>query len=148
LRQYELTFIVRPDIDEDSLAAVIARVQQTITANGGTVLRTDNWGKRRLAYQIRRYSEGYYTLVHTEMNDKAIRETERMLKLSEDVMRHLLVHVEPGTLCEAPAAPAPVPAPAPEVAPAPAPEAAPAPAPAEPEAGADTGSEEGPAGEA
>jgi ribosomal protein S6 len=76
LRQYELTYIVRPDADDEAVAAVTARVEQVITTNGGRVLKVDPWGKRRLAYPIRRY-------------------TERFLKLSEDVFRHLLVRVEP-----------------------------------------------------
>jgi len=95
LREYELTYIVRPDIEEEALAAVTARIEQTIANNGGRVLKTESWGKRRLAYPIRRYNEGFYTLLRAELTDKAIREAERQLKLSEDVIRHLLVHVEP-----------------------------------------------------
>jgi small subunit ribosomal protein S6 len=95
LRQYELTYIVRPDADDETVAAVTARVGQVITTNGGRVLKVDAWGKRRLAYPIRRYTEGIYTLLLAELNDRAIRETERHLKLSEDVFRHLLVRVEP-----------------------------------------------------
>ena len=101
MREYELTYIVRPDIDDEAVAAVAARIEQTITGNGGRVLKADSWGKRRLAYPVRRYVEGTYILLHTELTDKAIRETERQIKLSEDVIRHLLVRVEPA---EAPAA--------------------------------------------
>jgi len=89
-----LTYIIRPDVDEEAAAAVAARMEQTISTNGGRVLKTDSWGKRRLAYPIRRYSEGYYILLLTELNDKAIREVERQMKLSEDIIRHLLVRVE------------------------------------------------------
>ncbi|MCL6430511.1 MAG: 30S ribosomal protein S6 [Anaerolineae bacterium] len=98
MREYELTYIIRPDVDEETLAAVSARVEQTITANGGRILKTDYpWGRerRRLAYPIRRYNEGFYILHRTELNDKAIREVERQLRLSEDVIRHLLIRVEP-----------------------------------------------------
>lgn len=95
MKEYELTYIVRPDLDEETLGAVEARVAQTITTNGGQVHKTDHWGKRRLAYPIRRYNEGYYILLRTELTDKAIAEAERQLKLSEDVIRHLLVRVEP-----------------------------------------------------
>ena len=97
MREYELTYIVRPDVDEEGLAAITARVQQVITSNGGRVIKADSWGKRRLAYPIRRYTEGYYTFLRTELTDKAIREVERQLKLSEDVFRHLLVRVEETT---------------------------------------------------
>ena len=100
MRLYELTYIVRPDMDDEAVAAVAARLEQTITANGGTVLKTENWGKRRLAYPIRRYSEGHYILLHAELTDKAIREAERQIKISEDIIRHLLVRVEPEALPE------------------------------------------------
>ena len=102
MREYELTYIVRPDVDEETLAAIEERVAKTIAANGGQVLKTDHWGKRRLAYPIRRHNEGFYIFLRTELTDKAIAEIERQLKLSEDVIRHLLVRVEP---VEAPAVP-------------------------------------------
>ncbi len=94
MNTYELTYIVRPDVDDEAVAAVAARVEQTITSNGGSVLRTDSWGKRRLAYPIRRYNEGTYILLRAELTDQAIREVDRSLKLSEDVIRHLLVRAE------------------------------------------------------
>ncbi len=103
MREYELTYIIRPDADEEGVAAIAARVEQVLTSNGGRVLKTDTWGKRRLAYAINRYTEGYYILLRAELNDKAIREIERFLKISEDVFRHLLVRVEPTTEAEEPA---------------------------------------------
>ena len=109
MREYELTYIVRPDIDDEAVAAVASRVEQTITANGGRVLKSTSWGKRRLAYPIRRYNEGTYILLRTEMGDQAIREVDRHLKLSEDVIRHLLVRAEETETAEA-AAPAEPPA--------------------------------------
>lgn len=103
MREYELTYIVRPDIDDEAVAAVAARVEQTIATHGGRVLKSTSWGKRRLAYPIRRYHEGTYILLRTEMADQAIREVERHLKLSEDVIRHLLVRAEEVGPAEAPA---------------------------------------------
>lgn len=94
MRLYELTFIVRPDIEDEALAAVTARVEQIITANGGKVVKNEPWGKRRLAYPIRRHNEGHYIHLRAELTDQAIREIERQLKISEDVIRHLLVRVE------------------------------------------------------
>lgn len=94
MREYELTYIVRPDVEEEALGAVRARVEQTITNHGGRVIKTETWGKRRLAYPIRHYNEGHYVFLRVELTDKAIQETERQLKLSEDVIRHLLVRVE------------------------------------------------------
>jgi|YelNatPaOPRAMG01_1025707.scaffolds.fasta_scaffold256376_1 small subunit ribosomal protein S6 len=107
MREYELTYIVRPDIDDEAVATVASRVEQTITANGGRVLKSTSWGKRRLAYPIRRYNEGTYILLRAEMADRAIREVERQLKLSEDVIRHLLVRVEEPEAAEAAVPPEP-----------------------------------------
>jgi len=115
LRAYELTYIIRPDIDDEATAAVAARVEQVITSNGGSVLKTDSWGKRRLAYTIGRYNEGTYILLRTELTDRAIREVDRSLKLSEDVIRHLLVRAEEAL----PEVQAEVPEAAPEAPPAP-----------------------------
>lgn len=95
MREYELTYIVRPDIEDEAVANIAARVEQVITSNGGRVLKTDMWGKRRLAYPLRRYTEGYYIFLRTELTDQAIREVERSIKLSEDILRHLLVRAEP-----------------------------------------------------
>lgn len=95
MRQYELTYIIRPDLDEEAVAAVAQRVEQVIRDHGGRVLKVEPWGKRPLAYSIRRYNEGYYLLLLTELNEAAIREIERHMKLSEDIIRYLLVRVEP-----------------------------------------------------
>lgn len=95
MRLYELTYIIRPDLEDEAVAGVAARLEQTISTNGGRVLKTDNWGKRHLAYPIRRYTEGHYILLHTELTEQAIREVERQIKISEDIIRHLLVRVEP-----------------------------------------------------
>ncbi len=106
MKEYELTYIVRPDIDDEALAALTARVEQTVTTNGGRVIKADSWGKRRLAYPIRRYTEGTYIFLRAELTDKAIREVDRQLKLSEDAIRHLLVRAEePLEVAEAPATP-------------------------------------------
>ena len=100
MRQYELTYIIRPDLDEEAVAAVAQRVEQIIRDNGGRVLKVEPWGKRPLAYSIQHYNEGHYILLLTELNDVVIREIERHMKLSEDIIRHLLVRVEPVEVAE------------------------------------------------
>jgi small subunit ribosomal protein S6 len=105
VKEYELTYIIRPDIDEEAVAGVTARVEQVISANNGRVLRTNSWGKRRLAYPINRHNEGHYILLRAELQDRTIREVERYIKLSEDIIRHLLVRVEPARAVEPVAAP-------------------------------------------
>jgi small subunit ribosomal protein S6 len=94
LRTYELLFIVQPEVDEDGLRAVTEGVQQVITDNGGEIVRVDLMGRRRLAYPIRKRDAGFYVLVHAKMERPAILEVERHVKLSEDILRHLLVRLD------------------------------------------------------
>ncbi|MBC7264687.1 MAG: 30S ribosomal protein S6 [Chloroflexi bacterium] len=91
---YELTFILQPNLDEDGLAQAVQKVADIVTAAGGTVNATEPWGKRRLAYPIRHFEEGYYVLQRVDLPAKGPREVDRAIKLVEDVIRHLIVRVE------------------------------------------------------
>lgn len=93
MREYELVYIVRPDMEEEGLEAVKSKVNEVISASGGQVKEVDAWGKRRLAYPIQRLWEGYYIVNRVQLEPKAIKEVERSLKLSEEVIRHLLVRI-------------------------------------------------------
>ncbi len=94
MRTYELMFIVQADLEEEALAAVLERVQQVITTNGGEVVRAEQLGRRKLAYPINHRETGLYMLIHAQMERNAILELERHLRLSEDVLRHLLVRLD------------------------------------------------------
>ena len=94
MRTYELMFIVRPEIEEEALDALVERVQQIMTDNGGQVEKVDRMGRRRLAYPIQKRREGHYVLIQAGLEQAAMTELERNLKLSEDVIRHLLVRVD------------------------------------------------------
>jgi len=94
LRTYELVFIVQPALDEEGLNALVEQVQQVITENEGEIVKVEQMGKRRLAYPIRHLRDGYYVLMHAKLERLAMAELERMLKLSEDVLRHLLVRLD------------------------------------------------------
>ena len=91
---YELMFIVRPELDEEQVGAATDKVHQLIVANGGSVTKTANWGKRRLAYQVGPHREGYYVVSNFEIDTPKITELERVLKISDTVFRHLLVRRE------------------------------------------------------
>ena len=95
MRQYELTFIVHPDLDDTAFKELIERVQGWITEAGGKVEKVDLWGKRKLAYLIRKQEEGQYVLMQTEMEPSFCAELERNLRLQEPVMRFLIVLKEP-----------------------------------------------------
>lgn len=91
---YELVYIVRPTVDEQALAAVNERVERIVAGNGGEITRRDDWGKRRLAYPITKFNEGFYSVLQLNLPPTAVREIERSLKLTEDVLRYIVVRLE------------------------------------------------------
>ncbi len=90
-RQYELVYILQPQLDEAGINSFDGRLCDTIVAQGGSDIATEVWGKRTLAYPIERYYEGYYILHRFQMPPTGTEEVERLLRFSEDVMRHLLM---------------------------------------------------------
>ena len=94
MHNYEFTFIVHPDVEDEGMTGVVEKVSQFITGGGGQITNVNHWGRRRLAYPIRRQREGYYVLMHVQLDPQSINELERNLKLTEEVIRYLLVRVE------------------------------------------------------
>jgi small subunit ribosomal protein S6 len=94
VRAYELIFIGDPELDQEALDATVERIQGVITANGGEIIKVDSMGRRRLAYPIKRRREGHYMLIHARLDNTAIAELERSLRLAEDVLRHMLVRLD------------------------------------------------------
>ena len=93
LRDYELVLIINPDAGEEAIEAILDSLNKYITGNEGTVSNTERWGKKKLAYPIRRFLEGHYVLMQFRMNPASGRQLEVNLKISEDVMRHLLINL-------------------------------------------------------
>ena len=91
MRSYELVFIVNPDLDETALTEVINRVKGWIVDDGGEVTQIDLWGKRRLAYPIRKQNEGHYVLFKANMAPQFGITLERNLRFLEPVLRFLTV---------------------------------------------------------
>ena len=91
MRNYELTFIVPSDVTEDDVNTVVTQVQGWVEGVQGKVAGVDRWGRRRLAYDIGEYQEGHYVLLNLELNPQATFELERNLKLSDKVLRYLLI---------------------------------------------------------
>ncbi|WP_214828917.1 30S ribosomal protein S6 [Exiguobacterium algae] len=89
MRKYELLYIIRPSVDEEAKKALIERFNNVITENGGTVEKTTDMGKRRFAYEINKMREGYYVLLNITAEPKAIQEAERLMKISDDVVRQM-----------------------------------------------------------
>jgi len=91
MRSYEVIYIVHPDLDENALKGVNDRVQGWITAAGGTVDNVDNWGKRRMAYSIRKQREGQYVYIEAQFAPAFSAELERNMRLLEPVMRYSII---------------------------------------------------------
>jgi len=90
MRPYEFMYIIRPDLDEDAINGVVEKYSQLIANNGGEVANSNRWGKRRLAYEVKDFKEGIYMLVHFNGEPATERELERVLKISDDVIRYLI----------------------------------------------------------
>jgi len=91
VREYELIFIVHPDLDETAFNEVVERVKSWITEDGGEVSKIDLCGKRRLAYPIRKLNEGQYILMDTQMNPSFGAQLEHNLRFLEPVLRFSLI---------------------------------------------------------
>jgi len=91
MREYELVLIIHPDLDEASFNEIVERVSGWITEDGGEIIKTDVWGKRQLAYPIRKLNEGQYVLLQTKMNAQFGTTIERNLRYMETVLRYMLI---------------------------------------------------------
>ena len=94
LRDYELTVVIAPETSEEKLEASIESINRYVTSRGGTVQDVHKWGKRKLAYPIKHFIEGYYFLLQFKMKPRDGRELEHNLRISEEVLRHLLISIE------------------------------------------------------
>jgi len=93
VRQYEVIFIVHPDLDDDALNEVIDRVSSWISDEDGEITNTELWGKRKLAYPIRKQPEGIYVVMQTKMTMTADSQLERNLSYLEPVMRYSIIAI-------------------------------------------------------
>ena len=91
MKAYELLFFVAPSIDEETRLAVMKRIDTAITADNGTVDNVDNWGKRKLAYEVNGLTDGDYTLIDFHANPESIAELHRVLRITDAVERFMIV---------------------------------------------------------
>ncbi|MBM7693561.1 small subunit ribosomal protein S6 [Peribacillus deserti] len=94
MRKYEIMYIIRPNIEEDSKKALVERFNTILTDNGAELAETKDWGKRRLAYEINDFRDGYYQLLKVNAGTEAVEEFDRLAKISEDIIRHIVVKEE------------------------------------------------------
>lgn len=94
-RQYDLLFICRPDTPEPEIDKIIATVEHAATEKGGKIESTEKWGRRRMAYAVKRLREGYYVyMVVRSTHSEVIKELERRLKVSDAVIKYLTVRLD------------------------------------------------------
>lgn len=92
MQTYELVFIVAPTVEDgDALQAQVETVSGRVSQLGGEISKVDIWGRRRLAYPIRKFNEGHYVLMNLLLPPESVASLERDLKISESVLRHLVV---------------------------------------------------------
>ncbi|WP_049320693.1 30S ribosomal protein S6 [Mammaliicoccus sciuri] len=95
MRTYEVMYVVRPNIEDEARKAVVERFKGILSSNGSEIIEEKDWGKRRLAYEIQDFTEGFYNIVRVKsVNDEAISEFDRLAKISDDIIRHIVVREE------------------------------------------------------
>lgn len=91
-KKYEITYIIRPDIEESAKSALIERFDKILTDNGAKVLSSKDWSKRRFAYEIGGFNEGTYHIVTlTTDTDTSLNEFDCLSKINDDILRHMIV---------------------------------------------------------
>ena len=92
MRTYEIMYIVRPNIEEDAKKAVVERFNGILASEGSEVLEVKDWGKRRLAYEINDFKEGFYNIVRIKTdNNKSTDEFQRLAKINDDIIRYIVI---------------------------------------------------------
>lgn len=91
MNSYELLYIVKADMEDEARTALISRFSDLIVADGGEIVETDEWGKRKFAYPINYINEGYYVLVNFKAQPSLIAELERNFRITEDTIRFMFV---------------------------------------------------------
>ena len=94
-RKYEITYIIRPDMEESAKSDLVARFDKILTDNGATIADSKDWSTRRFAYPIEKYTEGTYHVVNlTTDTDEALNEFDRLALISQDIIRHIIINKE------------------------------------------------------
>ena len=91
---YEIALIIRPEIEEEGQEALIERLSEILTSAGGEVSEVETWGRRRLAYPIRKIQEGFYYFIQGQFSASVLPELERTIKLNEDILKHMVLRTD------------------------------------------------------
>ena len=90
-RDYELVVILNPEIGDDAIEGSLERLNQGVTSRGGEIVESNHWGRRRLAYPIKRFMEGNYVVNQIKLDPAQVPDLEASLRISEEVIRHMII---------------------------------------------------------
>lgn len=93
MQDYELVAMISPEVDEDGVSKIVDKVTQSIGSRGGAVGEIKNWGKRRLAYPVKRFMEADYLVARFKLMPKSVKELEKEIGAVADILRYLVVRV-------------------------------------------------------
>ncbi|MGE5581595.1 MAG: 30S ribosomal protein S6 [Bacillota bacterium] len=91
MRDYEAVYILKSALEDEAIDAAVTRFEDVVKNAGGEIVKTDRWGKRRLAFEVNGNIEGYYVLMNFKSPSNAAQELERVLRISDDVVRQLVI---------------------------------------------------------
>jgi small subunit ribosomal protein S6 len=91
---YETIYIIHPELNEDDVEEHIKRVENLVTRLGGEILKTERWGKKRLAYEVNKHRYGYYVLLRLQANASVLPELERHYRLTEGIIKSLVIRLK------------------------------------------------------
>ena len=94
MTKYECMYILKPDLEEEAKNALVAKFSDIVAQNGGEIEKVDEWGKKRLAYPINYINDGYYVLMYFSAPAALPAELERNFKISDDVMRYIVINLD------------------------------------------------------
>lgn len=94
LRTYEALYIVKPDLDDETIQTIAKKVESLVTEDGGTIVRSELWGRRRLAYEVKKFQEGYYILLRFTAKPTFVPRLENHFRLVEEIIRFLVVYFD------------------------------------------------------
>ena len=94
-RDYELGFILNPEVNEEQTRTIMERIEQIVSNYGGQIMRVNQWGRRRLAYPIEHHRDGFYVFIDMVLTPETVTELDRTLKVTEEVIRHIIKRRDP-----------------------------------------------------
>lgn len=102
MRRYETIYIIRPTVNEDNINAIVDRTNGVIEKFGGSIIQLDRWGIKKLAYQIKKESQGYYVFTEYAGTPEAVDELERLFRIDENTLRYMTIKTQEAYIPNAP----------------------------------------------